>query len=371
MKSIPLVDLGAQYHSIENEINLALGRILKSGQFILGDEVSQFEREFADYCGSPFGVGVASGTDALFLALRACDVGPGHEVITSAHTAIATLVAIELAGARPVLADIQPGTFNIDPSRIEKLITMDTRAIVPVHLYGMPSDLGAILEIAGRHHLYVIEDCAQAHGALYDDKKVGSWGDLAAFSFYPTKNLGAYGDAGMVLTRHAELFEKLRVLRQYGWHERYVSASKGVNSRLDALQAAVLRVKLTHLETWNNKRRQIAQTYHELLSGFDLVLPKATAGPGSHVYHQYVIRSQHRDELQQYLLGRGIQVAIHYPRPSHLQPAYQNLGYADGDFPNCESATREILSLPMYPELSDENLTYICRTIGEFFQKAI
>lgn len=368
MKDIPFIDLKAQYHSIESEINPVIQQVLHEGDFILGEEVSRFEREFSGYCDATFGVGVASGTDALFLALRACNIGPGEEVITSAHTAVATIVGIELTGARPVLVDIQDGDFSIDPSRIEASITSNTRAIIPVHLYGQAADLTPILEISRRFNLYVVEDCAQAHGASYNNKKVGSWGDLSAFSFYPTKNLGAYGDGGMVVTGREDLYERLLLLRQYGWKQRYISDYKGINSRLDNLQAAILRVKLRHLDEWNNRRMQIANLYHQQLSGLKIGLP-LTRLNSSHVYHQYVIRSTQRDHLRAYLLDQSIQTSIHYPVPPHLQPAYQDLKYAAGDFPNSESVANEVISLPIYPELSDADIEYVCNAIRDFHRR--
>ncbi len=365
MKNIPVIDLNAQYRSIETEINPVVLQVLQKGDFILGEEVSVFEREFSDYCDTLFGVGVASGTDALSLALRACEIGRGDDVITCAHTAVATIVGIESTGARPVLVDVQNGTFAIDPAKIESCITPNTRAIIPVHLYGSPADLVPILEIARRFNLYVIEDCAQAHGALYNNRKVGAWGDLAAFSFYPTKNLGAYGDAGMVLTGRKDLYERLLLLRQYGWEKRHISTNRGVNSRLDSLQAAILGVKLRHLDEWNNRRMQIAKIYGQQLSGCDIGLPIA-AQNSTHVYHQYVIRSKRRDSLRSHLLNRSIDTSIHYPVPPHLQPAYKDLGYVGGDFPNSELVAKEIISLPIYPELSDADIEYVCNAIKDF-----
>jgi dTDP-4-amino-4,6-dideoxygalactose transaminase len=365
MKNIPFIDLKAQYRSIRADIDSVVLQVLQKGDFILGEEVSLFETEFSAYCETLFGIGVASGTDALSLALRACEIGRGDEVITSSHTAIATLVGIESTSARPVLVDIQDGTFTMDPSKIESRITSKTRAIIPVHLYGSSAELTPILEIAGRFNLYVIEDCAQAHGALYHNKKVGAWGDLSAFSFYPTKNLGAYGDAGMILTSRRDLYEKLLQLRQYGWKQRYVSDEKGVNSRLDNLQAAILRVKLRHLDEWNRRRMQIAETFQRELSGLDIALP-LTLENSTHVYHQYVIRSKRRDSLRSHLLDRSIETSIHYPVPPHLQPGYKDLGYASGDFPNSEAIAREIISLPVHPELSEADVEYVCNAIRDF-----
>ncbi len=324
-----------------------------------------FEREFASFCGTAYGLGVASGTDALLLALLAGNITDGDEVITSAHTAVATVRAIELAGARPVLVDIDPKTYTIDPGLIGSAITEKTRAIIPVHLYGCPADLDPILEIARQNHLLVIEDCAQAHGALYKNRRVGSWGDLAAFSFYPTKNLGAYGDCGMVLTDHPEFASQLSLLRQYGWESRYISQVKGMNSRLDDIQAAILRVKLKHLEQWNDRRVQLAGLYNKLLTGLLLALP-CEPGYAKHVYHQYVIRSSERDRLLAFLKMRSIAGAIHYPMPVHLQPAFQDLGYERGQFPETERAAAQILSLPLYPEMTDAQVRAVCDAISEF-----
>jgi len=365
MQEIPVVDLIGQYRSIESEINSAVERVLARGNFILGEETSAFEKEFSAYCGVAHGVGVASGTDALFLALRTCNIGAGHEVITTAHTAVATVAAIELTGARPILVDVDPQTFLIDPQRIEDRITPKTRAILPVHLYGYPADLDPILEIADRRGIAVVEDGAQAHGAVYRGRKVGGWGRVAAFSFYPTKNLGAVGDAGMIVTNDPQLAEKALLFRQYGWKKRYVSEIGGINSRLDEIQAAILRVKLTRLDAWNLRRQAIAERYNELLGECGLMLPLHPR-KGQHVFHQYVIRSRQRDDLRLYLAERSIQTAIHYPVPIHLQPAYKGLGYRVGDFPATEELTGEILSLPIYPELPDSSVEAICRSIQEF-----
>jgi dTDP-4-amino-4,6-dideoxygalactose transaminase len=364
-KQVPFAKLGLQYLAIHEELDAAISNVLHGGDFILGQEVSLFEKEFSHYCQTAFGAGVASGTDALTLALRACEIGPGHEVITSVHTAVATIAAIELTGARPVLVDIQADGFTIDTAKITTSITRRTRAIIPVHIYGAPAELAPILDIAGQHGLYVIEDCAQAHGALYHDKRVGAWGHLAAFSFYPTKNLGAFGDAGMVLTSDQGMFEKLTRLRQYGWQQRYVSDTKGINSRLDNLQAAILRVKLPYLDKWNDRRIQIARSYDECLSTCDVHTP-ATPPHSTHVYHQYVIRSKQRGLLQAHLMEQGIQTGIHYPVPIHLQPAYRDLGYVQGEFPNAEAASREILSLPIYPELTDVEMQQVCTAIRQY-----
>ncbi len=368
MNEIPIIDLNKQYESIRSEMDEAVARVLKKGSFILGEEVSAFEREFAAYCGVSHAIGVASGTDALQLALLACGVGVGDEVITASHTAVATVAAIEMTGARPVLVDIDPVRYTIDPDRFMQAVTVRTRAIIPVHLYGCPAEMTPILEIARKANIQIIEDCAQAHGAMIWDRKVGSLGDVAAFSFYPTKNLGAFGDGGAVVTNDSVIAEKVRLLRQYGWKERYVSSIKGFNSRLDELQAGILRVKLRHLDKWNDRRRALANLYLELLAGMGLGLP-SHAPDTLHVFHQFVIRHPRRDDLQAYLKKNGIHTLIHYPVPVHLQPAYADLGYSLGSLPNTELTAREVLSLPMYPELGDEDVERVCRSILDFLKQ--
>jgi dTDP-4-amino-4,6-dideoxygalactose transaminase len=347
---IPVFDLKEQYNAIKDEMNEAVARVLESGWFILGQEVEAFEEEFSTYCGLSHGIGVGSGTEALHLALMACGVGPGDEVITVPHTAVATVAAIELTGARPVFVDIDPHSYTIAPDQLESRLTAQTRAVVPVHLYGQAADLDPILEIAQRRGLTVVEDCAQAHGAEYKGRRVGSFGRVACFSFYPTKNLGAYGDGGMVVTDDGALAQRVRLLRQYGWEKRYVSSLRGLNSRLDEIQAAILRVKLRHLDKWNEARRARARLYDELLAGSGVATP-TEMDYGRHVYHLYVIRCPHRDALKDYLAEHGVSTAIHYPVPIHLQEAYSVLGYRRGDFPVAEACASEILSLPMYPEL--------------------
>lgn len=346
----------AQYESHKAAIDDAIRRVLESGRYILGDEVIEFEREFASYVGVEFAIGVGSGTEALHLALGAGGVGPGDEVITVAHTAVATVAAIELCGATPVLVDIEPDCFTLDVSQLEAAITERTKAIVPVHIYGQPADLAAIISIARQHGIKVIEDCAQAHGATYRDQRVGSWGDVACFSFYPTKNLGAIGDGGAVVTNDLALAEKVRSLREYGWSsERNVSKESGWNSRLDELQAAILRVKLRFLDEDNDQRRKIAALYDELLRDSDLVLPRRRAD-GSHVFHLYVVKSTERDDLLARLRDEDIGASIHYPVPVHLQPAYAGRLASPGSLPNTERAAREILSLPIYPELTEAEI---------------
>ncbi|HWI41865.1 MAG TPA: DegT/DnrJ/EryC1/StrS family aminotransferase [Verrucomicrobiae bacterium] len=354
----------SQYLAYKDEIDGAVARVLASGRYILGEEVRLFEEEFASFTGACFGVGVGSGTEALHLALAALGVGAGDEVITVSHTAVATVAAIELTGATPVLVDIDPVHFTMDPKAVEAAITPRSRAIVPVHLYGLPVEMRPILEISRRHGLKVVEDCAQAHGAVYGGRRIGSLGDFACFSFYPTKNLGALGDGGMVVTSDPHLAAQARLVREYGWAERYVSHCKGWNSRLDELQAAVLRVKLRRLDADNEARGRIAARYDRELAGCGLVLP-ARRGGSSHVYHLYVVRSERRDELKGFLLERGIMALIHYPAPIHRQPAYRLLPGGDA-LPETERAAAEILSLPMYPELSDGEQSLVIEAIKEF-----
>lgn len=357
---IPFVDLTAEYQALQAEIDAAVARVLAGGWYILGQEVAAFEAEFAAFCGVEHAVGVASGTDALLLALRALEIGPGDEVITVSHTAVATVTAICLSGAVPVLVDVEPDYYTLNPALLEQAITPRTRAIIPVHLYGQPADLPAIVAIARQHHLYLIEDCAQAHGALLDGRPVGSWGDLAAFSFYPTKNLGAVGDGGAVVTADGELAQRLRGLRQYGWQERYISAHAGYNSRLDELQAAILRVKLGYLAELNRWRRELAARYRERLAGLPLVLPEERPA-AEHVYHLFVIQSSRRDQLQAHLQAAGVATAVHYPVPVHQQPAYAHL---QASLPVTEQLAGRILSLPLYPHLPGDHLHQVCDTIA-------
>ena len=356
---------GAQYLAYKAEIDAAIARVLDQGRYILGEEVRTFEAEFAAYIGVRHAVGVGSGTDALQLALGACEISASDEVITVSHTAVATVAAIEMAGATPVLVDIEPEFFTIDPAKIEAAITPRTKAIIPVHIYGQPVNLDAILDIASRHKLRVIEDCAQAHGAAFRGTRVGAHGDIACFSFYPTKNLGAIGDGGMVVTDDAALAERARLLREYGWAERYVSHISGRNSRLDELQAAILRVKLRRLDEDNNKRAHIAQLYSEGLADCGLVLP--TLRPNAtHVFHLYVVRIPERHELQTFLNSRGVNTLIHYPVPVHLQPAYVKVARVPDGLTETEIAAREILSLPMYPELADHEVQHVIESLRSF-----
>ena len=353
----PLHDLHA------DEITIAMRRVADSGWYILGPEVEAFEREFADYHGIPFAIGVASGTDAIELALRAGGVGVGDEVITAAHTAMATVTAIESSGATPILADIHPNSFTLDPQKAYQAITPKTRAIVVVHLYGCPADLDALKSIADAHDLLLIEDCAQAHGATYKGQKVGTVGHFGTFSFYPTKNLGAYGDGGAVITHDAKLADNLRKLRNYGQTTRYTHQSRGINSRLDELQAAILRVKLKHLDTYNQARREIAAIYNNELQ--DVVTTPSVAANVCHVYHLYVIRDSNRNQLMAELKALHIGSLIHYPIPIHLQESHRDLGLSIGSLPETEKAAREILSLPLYIGLTNDEVIRVCDAIQQ------
>jgi len=361
---IPPADPRAGVLARRAEIDGAIGRVLDGGHYILGPEVEAFEREFAAYLGVPHVVGVASGTDALALALRACGIGSGDEVITVGHTAVATVAAIETVGAAPVLVDIDPETFTLDPERVEAALSPRVRALLPVHLYGHPAAMGALRSLAARHRLRLIEDCAQAHGATLDGIRAGALGDVAAFSFYPTKNLGAIGDGGAIATADAGFAEKARRLREYGWRERYVSETPGTNSRLDELQAAILRVGLRHLDEDNARRAAVARIYDAGLAGAGVVLPVTRAGCG-HVYHQYVIRHAGRDGLRAELRAHGVGALIHYPVPVHLQPAYRGRLRIPGPLGHTEAAAATVLSLPMYPELGPERAHRVAAVVRE------
>jgi dTDP-4-amino-4,6-dideoxygalactose transaminase len=365
---VSFVDLVAQYATIETEVNEAIARVLHKTDFILGEDVRHFEEEFAAYCQAQYAVGLDSGTSALELALRAFNIGTGDEVITAANTFIATALAISYTGATVVLVDIDPGTYTLDPGKLEAAITERTKAIIPVHLYGQPADMEPILEVARRHNLVVIEDACQAHGAMYKHRRTGSLGDAAAFSFYPGKNLGAYGDGGAVVTDNEEVYRAVMMLRNYGQTQKYHHAIQGFNRRLDTLQAAILCVKLKYLDTWNAARNRHAQMYTKLLANSSVVTP-VTAHYAAHVWHLYVIRTQTRDSLRTYLAEQGITAIMHYPIPIHLQPAYRNLGYKPGDFPITEHYAHEILSLPMFAELSPEAIEYVVTNIETFLSQ--
>jgi dTDP-4-amino-4,6-dideoxygalactose transaminase len=369
-------DPKASYLAHKAGIDDAVGRVIQSGRYILGTEVTSFEREFAAYLGAAEAIGVGSGTDAIHLALRTLGVGPGDGVVTVSHTAVATVAAIELAGAEPLLVDIDPSTFTMDVRSLEAAIASHRgahlKAIVPVHLYGHPADMPAIVDIARRHRLFVIEDCAQAHGAAIGPRKIGTWGDIACFSFYPTKNLGALGDAGALVTDSLEWTARARMLRQYGWRERYISEIAGLNTRLDELQAAVLRAKLPHLDRENARRREIAAHYDAVLESTRLDLPRAAQGV-THVYHQYTVRTPYRDELAGFLNDRGIGAGILYPLPVHVQAAYRERHLAaSGGLTESERVCRELLCLPVHPQLTDSEVAGVaeqvvawCRTTGD------
>jgi len=360
---IPFVDLKAQYSGIKDEVNAAILNVLETCQFTLGNEVAAFEGEFASYCSAQYGIGVNSGTSALHLALLAAGIGRGDEVITVPFTFVATAASIYYTGAKTVFVDIDPQTFTIDAKAIEGAITERTKAIIPVHLYGQPADMAPILDIAKRHGLVVIEDAAQAHGAEYKGSRVGSLGDMGCFSFYPGKNLGAYGEGGMVVTNNAEYTRTIRMLRDWGAEQKYQHVLKGYNYRMEGVQGAVLRVKLRHLEAWTEARRAVAGNYNELLFGSGVKTPE-TMSYARHVYHVYAIRTSRRSEWQQALQVKGIQTGIHYPIPVHLLPAYADLGYKRGDFPHSEQAADEVLSLPMFAELSQTQCEEVSKAVA-------
>jgi len=360
---IPYLDLKAQYRSIKDEVLAAVSGVLESSQFVLGPEVASFEKEFAAFCHAPHAVGVNSGTSALHLAFLAAGIGPGDEVITTPFTFVASVSSIEYAGARPVLVDIEPRSFTIDVSQIERAITPRTKAILPVHLFGQPADMDPILEIGRRRGLTVIEDAAQAHGAEYKGRRAGSMADLGCFSFYPGKNLGAYGEGGAVTTANPEYDRKLRMLRDWGSEKKYEHVLKGFNYRMEGIQGAILRVKLRHLEAWTEARRAHAAAYSRLLAAAGVEYPHEMSY-ARHVYHVYAIRTRRRAELQAQLQAAGIQTGIHYPIPVHLQPAYSNLGYKQGDFPVAEKAAAEVLSLPLYSELTAAQIEEVAAAVS-------
>jgi len=361
---IPLVDLRAQYLEIKSEIDAAVLRVLDSTQFVLGPEVEAFEREFAAYSGASEGMAVNTGTSALHLALMAAGVRAGDEVITVPFTFVATVAAIGYIGAKAVFVDIDPATFTMDVAQLEQAITSRTKAIVPVHLYGQPADMDPIVAIARRHGLVVIEDACQAHGAAYKGRPVGSLGDAACFSFYPGKNLGAYGEGGMVVSNSASFAREVRMLRDWGAEKKYHHVLKGYNYRMDGIQGAILRVKLRHLERWTEARRAHARDYARLLADSNVTIPQE-AGYARHVFHVYAVRTTDRQSLQRTLQANGVGSGIHYPIPVHLQPAYSDLGYTAGAFPESERAADEVLSLPMYPELSHTKLEMVAAAIRQ------
>ncbi len=365
---ISFLDLKRQYLSIEDEIAQALQSVFDKSWFILGEQVEAFEEEFSIYVGTKYGIGVGSGTEAIHLALVACGVKSGDEVITVPNTAVPTISAISFANATPVFVDIDPNTYTMDTSQLQRNITERTKVILPVHLYGHPADMDPILDIAKRYSLKVVEDACQAHGAEYKEKKVGSLGDVGCFSFYPSKNLGAYGDGGFVTTNDKELADRSRLLRNYGQSEKFLHLIQGFNSRLDEIQAAILRVKLKKLDQWNKKRRELAKCYIQLLEKSSVLVPRGM-DYAKHVYHLFVIRTQKRDKLQAFLKSHGIGTLIHYPIPVHLQKSYEDLGIGSGSFPMAEKCAKEILSLPLYPELTVDEVTEVSKIICDFAKK--
>jgi dTDP-4-amino-4,6-dideoxygalactose transaminase len=364
LEPIPPLDLKAQWLSIKDEISAAINAVVESQHFILGPQVQALEEEVAKYCGTKFAVGVASGTDALLLALHAAGVGPGDEVLLPTFSFIATADSVSLLGAIPVFVDIDPSTFAIDAAQLEAKITPRTRAIVPVHLYGHPADMDPINFVAQRRNLKVIEDNAQAIGAEYKDRKTGGLGDLGCISFFPSKNLGAYGDGGMIVTNSETYSTHLRILRNHGSPKKYYATEQGWNSRLDEIQAAILRVKLRHLDNWGVARRKNANSYTKLLKGVPGIVTPVEAPSAEHVYHQYTIRVPNRDRVQSALAEQGIGTTVYYPTPMHLQPLFANLGYREGDLPQAEQAAKEVLSLPIYAELTSEQIHRVVAAIA-------
>jgi dTDP-4-amino-4,6-dideoxygalactose transaminase len=361
---LPLVDLRAQHTAIAAEVEAAVQKVMANADFILGADVAAFEEEFARYCGTKHAVGLDSGMSALELGMRAMGIGPGDEVITPAGSFIASSSAISFTGAKPVWVDVDPQTYNLNPSGIEAAITERTKAIMPVHLYGQPADMDRVQEVAARHGLPVIEDACQSHGARYNGRRTGSLGAFGAFSFYPSKNLGAYGDAGALTTNDSDLADRVRMMRNYGQRAKYEHVYLAWNRRLDTMQAAVLRVKLPHLDTWNESRRRLASLYGELLAGCAVGLPHSSPDV-EHVYHLYVIEADDRDQLQADLAARGIATGIHYPLPIHLQEAYRGAGFEAGSFPVSETAAKRVLSLPMYPEMTEQDVRRVAGAVRE------
>jgi dTDP-4-amino-4,6-dideoxygalactose transaminase len=365
--NVPFVDLQTQFQSLKKDVLPAMEKVMARAAFVLGAEVDEFEKAFAQFCGAPYCVGVSSGCDALLIAIKALGLGPGDEIITVANTYIATALSITAAGAKPVLVDCLEDTYEIDPAAVRAAVTPRTKAIIPVHLYGQAADMDPLREIAAKHGLKVIEDAAQAHGATYKGRPCGTLGDVGCFSFYPGKNLGAYGDGGAIVTADPKIAEFARQFRNYGQTKKYYHDSVGWNSRLDTVQAAVLLTKLKHLAAWNEARRRHAAAYRERLKDLPLVLPAAVPG-NEHIYHLFVIRVAKRDALLEVLGRQGISCGIHYPIPVHLQKAYAHLGHRAGSFPVSERVAPEILSLPMYPELTEEQLGCVCDAIRAFLK---
>ena len=367
--NVPFLNLAAQYESLKSELLPVVEQTLAAGHYVLGPNVAAFEQEVAAFTQTKFGIGVNSGSDALTLALRALDLGPGDEVITTPFTYIAPAESIHQVGAKIVFADVHPRTFNLDPAEVAKKITAKTKAIIPVHLFGQAAPLDELFALAKPRGIHLVEDCAQAIGATYQDKPVGGHGALGCFSFYPTKNLGADGDGGMVVTNDGALAKKLKMLRVHGIERRYFHDLHGYNSRLDELQAAILRVKLPHLNRWNKRRAEIAAAYSHGLQGLPLEFP-VTAPGNTHVFHVYALLCDRRDALQKFLADRGVPTLIYYPHPLHLQKVYETHGWKRGDYPVSENISERILPLPMYPELKDEHVAHVVATIREFFAQA-
>lgn len=370
---VPMTDLTMQYTELKEEIDEAIHRVIVSGQFILGPEVEAFERELAAYCNIQYAVGVASGTDALTIGLMACGIKPGDEVITTPFTFIATAEAITICGAVPVFVDIDPRTYNIDTAQIESKITVKTRAIIPVHLFGQPAEMDAILKLRKKYDIKIVEDCAQALSARYKEKKVGSIGDVGCFSFFPSKNLGAFGDGGMIVTNDPQIADLARMLRQHGAKTTYYHIFPGFNSRLDAIQSAILRVKLNYLDDWSSKRRQVSILYSELLAELDAIEPPFVAQNNTTSANYYTVRlidrRINRNDLRKYLASKGIDTAVYYPLSLHLQKAYEVLGYKKGNFPESELAQDQVISFPMFPEISQNQVAWVVDSIQEFLRK--
>ncbi len=362
---VQFIDFRKQYEAIKDEIDVGLKKVFEKGDFILGKEAQDFEEEFAQYCEAQYAVGVNSGTDALYLALAALDVKVGDEVILPAFTFIATALCISYAGAKPVFVDIEPETYNLDPKKLKKAITKKTKAIIPVHIYGQAADMNEILAIAKENKLKVVEDAAQAHGAKYEGRKIGSLGEVACFSFYPTKGLGAFGDAGMIVTKDKSIYEKAKMLRDYGRIGRYEHKVKGYNSRLDTIQAVILSAKLKYLDEWNAMRDEKAAYYCQLLKSSDGVKTPTIKPNRTHVFQTFAIRIKNRNKICEALNQRGIGTLIHYPIPLHLQEAYKELGHKRGDFPISELIADEILSLPMFPHISKKQIEFVCDQLKE------
>ena len=363
--NVQFIDFREQYYTVKDQIDAGLKNVFEKGNFILGQEEKDFEIDFAKYCDSQYAVGVNSGTDALYLAMCALDLKEDDEVILPTFTFIATALCVSYTGAKPVFVDVEEETYNIDPAKLKKAITKRTKAIIPVHIYGQPANMKEISEIAKAHKIAVVEDAAQAHGATYQGKKVGSLGDTACFSFYPTKSLGAFGDGGMIVTSNKKIYEKVLMLRDYGRVGRYEHKIKGFNSRLDTVQAVVLAAKLKHLDEWNRMRNENAQTYNKLLKSVKGVIVPEIKSDRTHVFQTYAVRVKNRDKICESLQKKGIGVLIHYPIPLHLQEAYSELGYKKGDFPVAEKIANEVLSLPMYPHMKTEQVEYVVGALKE------